>query len=143
MSWTQIVRALHFNGGANTAPVQIGDESAERAVLWFRPDVIVPTVNVDSAPRDLRARRSEPDEDADDPSDDVSVSVLCPPRTIDPEVVGDSRNRHNRTVRLIHQLLRTRGKRPIKPAGWFGEQPDVVWREHQDFTLSRSRASPD
>lgn len=31
--------------------------------------------------------------------------------------------------------MRDRGKRPIKPTGWFGEQPDVVWREDPGFHI--------
>lgn len=131
LSWSQMADALGFKGGANTAPVHVRDQAAELAAAWFRrPDFAYPNVTAEFGPRTARVRRSEPDEDADDPSDDVVVAVLSLPRTIDPEVVGDARNRHNRTVRAIHQLLRDSGKRPIKPTGWFGEQPDVVWREY-------------
>ncbi len=113
--------------------------SATSRRVWlirgFAPTSAVCPSTSQIAPASLRARRSEPDQDADDPSDDTSVSILSAPRTIDPEVVGEARNRHNRTVRTIHELLRSRGKRPIKPVGWFGEQPDVVWREHPGYNI--------
>jgi len=135
MSWSAVASTLGFKGGANTAPVQFGEGSAELAASWFRPDVAHPKLTVEFGSRTARVHRAKPDEDADDPFDDVVVAVLSPPRTIDPEVVGEARNRHNRVVRAIHQLLRDRGKRPIKPTGWFGEQPDVVWREDPGFHI--------
>lgn len=135
LSWSQVAGALNFNGGANTAPVRIDDDSAKRAASWFRTDFMLPSFTAEFPSPNPRLRRSEPDQDAVDPSDDISVSVLSAARTIDPEVVGEARNRHNRIVRLIHDLLRARGERPIKPVGWFGEQPDVVWRADPGFQI--------
>lgn len=135
MTWTQIANALSFSGGANTAPVQFGDPAADRAVTWFGLDVATPPVAVEFDHLRPRVRRSEADHDADEPADDTVVAVQSPPRTIDPDVVGEARNRHNATVRAIHAFLRSRGRRPIKPTGWFGEQPDVVWREGSDLHI--------
>ena len=136
LSWSQVATALHFNGGANTAPVHLSDESARLAdSLVLAPMSAGCPSTSKSRPTSLRARRSEPDQDADDPSDDTSVSILL--GATDHRPRGRRRGSESAQPYSANdsRLLRDRGKRPIKPVGWFGEQPDVVWREHPGYNI--------